>query len=225
MLDNSNKENLSLEKHDPRLVTFHFCERYAKKSDRRIKTEMAEAQPRMVKGSKITLIAKGKASLDDSHDNKQRHKLSNFEILKRKISYLDSEQFLGDKTYRNALKETACNPEVDYVVTGEFGHSKRISVLEKYRKNIKNTRKDSERRKISLNLLNRAQPTDSYSKLALQFAPPTQVEDEGSDWLMKKREVVTQCAKRYFRPQSFHHRSREGGKLVESVAEVKGRRL
>jgi hypothetical protein len=59
MLDNSNKENLSVDKQDPRLVTFHFCEKYAKKCERRIKTEMTDSQPRMVTGSKIKLLTKG----------------------------------------------------------------------------------------------------------------------------------------------------------------------
>jgi hypothetical protein len=89
------------------------------------------------------------------------------------------------------------------VITGEFGHSKRISVLEKYRQNIKNIRKDHEKRKGSLNLIVRAQIAESSSKLAPEFPPTTHLDTDPGDWLIKKREIVSQCAKRYFRPQSL----------------------
>lgn len=89
MLDISNKENVWLERQEPRQVTFHFCERYAKKGERRIKTEAQDTQPRMVRGSKIVLAAKGKNGSEERKGEQQNHhKMSNFEILKRKISYL-----------------------------------------------------------------------------------------------------------------------------------------
>jgi hypothetical protein len=53
---------------------------------------------------------------------------------------------------------------VDYLVTGEFAHSKRITVLEKYRQNIKNLKKDHDKRKGSLNLIVRAQALDAVTK-------------------------------------------------------------
>ena len=63
---------------------------------------------------------------------------------------------------------------MDYVVSGEFGHSKRISVLEKYRQNIKNIKREGERRKSSLNLIIRSQIGESCSKLAFQFPQQSQ---------------------------------------------------
>lgn len=227
MVDVSDKENLFVERQDPRLVTFHFCEKYAKKSERRVKTEAGEGEPRMVRGSRITLVAKGRPLLEErGNQQRQTRKLSNFEILKRKISYLETEQFLGDKSQRQAQtreeRHPNPNPELEYLVTGEFAYSKRITVLEKYRQNIKNIRKDHEKRKGSLNLIVRAQGVDSSTKIVHQ--PQAHLDADPSEWQFKKREIVSQCAKRYFRPQSLN-RSRDISRFGESVAEVKGRRV
>lgn len=91
-------------------------------------------------------------------------------------------------------------------MTGEFAQSKRITVLEKYRQNIKNLRKDHDKRKASLNLIVRAQAFDAAGKGQKQSAQPPLAQRDNcdhSDWQMRKREIVSQCAKRYFRPQSL----------------------
>jgi hypothetical protein len=60
---------------------------------------------------------------------------------------------------------------MDYLVTGEFAQSKRITVLEKYRQNIKNLRKDGHKRKGSLKLILKANAGDSSHKIPQQNLP------------------------------------------------------
>ena len=84
----------------------------------------------MIVGSKIALKSKGRRMLEEHKDDRNnQRKLSNFEILKRKISYLESEEFIGEKKCRNSLREGENNPENDYIVTGEFGYTRRIVQL------------------------------------------------------------------------------------------------
>jgi hypothetical protein len=140
MAAHSCKENIATEPSEPRELIFHFCEKYAKRSEPRLKTE--GRGDRSLKGKKLMLFAKGRAVLEERLPDENRRKMSNFEILKRKISYLENEDFLGDKEERTRTPQF--EEGADYVISGEFS-SKKIALLEKYRQ----TNRQQQRRKLS----------------------------------------------------------------------------
>ena len=70
---------------------------------------------------------------------------------------------------------------------------------------MKNVKKLQEKRKGSMQLIGKSYGTDSNTKLSFHFLPVYTVDGQDHDKPQKKKEKMSNSAKRYFRPQSFHH--------------------
>lgn len=124
---------------------------------------------------------------------------SNFERLKDEVKCLDREQFLvKGKVEGEDLK--------DFIVNTDFCSSKKVSVLDKYRQNIKK--------------IHRHKPSNTFvhasSLSEVDYKPSFALKEDvfkmSKGNIVKKKETP-QIIKKYYRPQSLRVQKQNIGKV------------